>query len=382
MIQIYNTTMHAPMEKSNVIELKKQSDYFTENEILKNALDAIDIFIIIINKYRQIVHANRAFISALGMKSLSTIIGKRPGEAVSCIHSKDHEEGCGASEACRYCNAVNLVLKAISKNTNVSNEAAITYKNGSIELPMNIFENVTPIEMHDEKFYIVTMMDVSDAKRRRLLERLFFHDIINTSGALSGLVSLLKDDVPEEIKPEIQFVEDAFKGLVDEIIEQKQILDAENNDLSVENITLYSDEIINTIAKLYKNNEESIKKNIVISANGDRIAFKSDYVLLKRVLGNMIKNAIEASKVSAKVIIGCNPVDGSTDYLEFWVWNEGYISKEAQLKILQRSFSTKGEGRGIGTYSMKLFGERYLNGKVGFESFEEVGTKFYIRLKI
>jgi sensor histidine kinase regulating citrate/malate metabolism len=57
------------------------------------------------------------------------------------------------------------------------------------------------------------------------------------------------------------------------------------------------------------------------------------------------------------------------------------IPEKVALRIFQRSFSTKAKkGRGIGTYSMKLFGERYLGGKVGFETNEEKGTMFFIEL--
>mgnify|MGYP006293419399 CR=1 len=38
------------------------------------------------------------------------------------------------------------------------------------------------------------------------------------------------------------------------------------------------------------------------------------------------------------------------------------------MLLFKRSFSTKGVGRGIGTYSMKLFGEKYLKGKVDFKN--------------
>jgi sensor histidine kinase regulating citrate/malate metabolism len=45
--------------------------------------------------------------------------------------------------------------------------------------------------------------------------------------------------------------------------------------------------------------------------------------------------------------------------------------------LVQRSFSTTGGGgRGIGTYSVKLFGERYLKGRVAFVSREQEGTTF------
>jgi sensor histidine kinase regulating citrate/malate metabolism len=52
-----------------------------------------------------------------------------------------------------------------------------------------------------------------------------------------------------------------------------------------------------------------------------------------------------------------------------------------QLQIFQRSFSTKGEnGRGIGAYSVKLFGEGYLKGKVAFSSSDPEGTVFSLSL--
>ena len=61
--------------------------------------------------------------------------------------------------------------------------------------------------------------------------------------------------------------------------------------------------------------------------------------------------------------------------------NSAVVPQDVQLQVFQRSFSTKGAaGRGIGTYSMKLFGERYLGGEVGFVSRELEGTTFRLRL--
>jgi sensor histidine kinase regulating citrate/malate metabolism len=57
-----------------------------------------------------------------------------------------------------------------------------------------------------------------------------------------------------------------------------------------------------------------------------------------------------------------------------------WISREVQLQLFKRSFSTKGAGRGIGTYSMKLLGEKYLKGKVWFQSSPEKGTTFFIAI--
>ena len=56
------------------------------------------------------------------------------------------------------------------------------------------------------------------------------------------------------------------------------------------------------------------------------------------------------------------------------------MSQEAQLQVFQRSFSTKGRGRGLGTYSVKLLSERYLGGRVSFSSTPEAGTVFRLFL--
>jgi sensor histidine kinase regulating citrate/malate metabolism len=56
------------------------------------------------------------------------------------------------------------------------------------------------------------------------------------------------------------------------------------------------------------------------------------------------------------------------------------MQKDVQLQLFQRSFSTKGKGRGLGTYSIKLLTENYLKGKVRFETRRESGTTFFIKI--
>jgi sensor histidine kinase regulating citrate/malate metabolism len=58
------------------------------------------------------------------------------------------------------------------------------------------------------------------------------------------------------------------------------------------------------------------------------------------------------------------------------------MPEKVKLQIFNRSFSTKGIGRGIGTYSIKLITEGYLKGIVDFESAEERGTTFTIQLPL
>jgi sensor histidine kinase regulating citrate/malate metabolism len=63
------------------------------------------------------------------------------------------------------------------------------------------------------------------------------------------------------------------------------------------------------------------------------------------------------------------------------VQNGGLLSEPVRRQMFQRSFSTKGtQGRGIGTYSVRLLVEQYLGGSVTFTSDPEHQTVFTIAL--
>jgi sensor histidine kinase regulating citrate/malate metabolism len=93
----------------------------------------------------------------------------------------------------------------------------------------------------------------------------------------------------------------------------------------------------------------------------------------------MVKNAIEASPHGSVITLECSL---KSESLLFAVSNPGFMPRENQLQVFKRSFSTKGKGRGIGTFSMKLFGEKYLKGKVRFNSDLDFGTTFYLELPL
>jgi signal transduction histidine kinase len=104
-----------------------------------------------------------------------------------------------------------------------------------------------------------------------------------------------------------------------------------------------------------------------------------DPILLNRVVTNMAKNALEASIENETVVLKAVTY---AKKIIISVQNKAVMDDEVKLQVFHRSFSTKGEGRGLGTYSIKLLSERYLGGKVSFESSEEEGTIFYLELPL
>ncbi|WP_026882773.1 sensor histidine kinase [Clostridium akagii] len=365
-------------KRLDISSIKKQAENFNLNEPYLKAFDSLNIFIIILNSCRQVVYANKTYLKLININSISQILGKTLGETLSCIHAFKNQCGCGTASACKNCSADNIVLKSIIVNEEFEDEISIIRKIDGFDTPLNLFEKVAPIEINDEIFHLVSFIDATDSVIRRTMEKIFFHDVINTAGALKGILNLLKDEIPSTYENQIIQVEGLFEGLIDEIQSQKQILAAENNELFIAMEDFNSKEVLITLKKLYKGYSNSINKIINIDEDSISINMKNDITLLKRVVGNMIKNALEATDINGVVTIGCNEISNGS--LKYWVKNGSYISEEVQKNIFKRAFSTKANIRGLGTYSMKLLGEKYLKGDVGFTSNKNEGTCFYIEI--
>ncbi len=76
-------------------------------------------------------------------------------------------------------------------------------------------------------------------------------------------------------------------------------------------------------------------------------------------------------------------LDNEERAIVFSVWNAKVIPVDVTHRIFQRYFSTKDEpGRGLGTYSMKFFGEHFLGGKVDFRTSHVEGTVFRLTMPL
>lgn len=347
---------------------------------IQELVNALPYVVTVLNEDRQIIFTNEKLLNMLGINSIEDILGARPGEAIHCTHANKEIGGCGTSEQCRFCGAVNSIVKSQKYKTKVVEECRITSKQGNELISYDFEVSATPFNWLEKNFTIFTINDISNEKRRRALERIFFHDIINKTGGLSGFLEIIKNvDDKERIKEITEIMEDITHDLNEEIIAQRQLLEAENDELKIRKFEITNFEIIQSIVSQIKYNQIADRKEISIHPETSVTTFSTDPILLKRVLTNMMKNALEASSVDQKVTMGSGHEE---DHVLFWVHNENAIPHNVQLQIFQRSFSTKGIGRGLGTYSMKLIGEKYLKGEVSFQSNQELGTIFKIKLPI
>lgn len=367
-------TQFAPARRTERRRLQQQLEYFSETNLTRQLLDAIPNILLILNETRQIVYSNQALVDLLGHVEIETINGLRPGEVLECTALPDSPGGCGTGEACRSCGAVLAILAGLEGKSEVR-ECCITRKVDGQLQTLNLRAWVRPIEHNGEKFCVFALTDVSHEKRRSNLEQIFFHDILNVAGSIRGLTEFLRSYDPDDKEAIFERIHATAERIIEEIEIQKTITAAENHALRVQSKLISSRAILEKALELFRYHELATDRLLQLAPDCAELVFISDNLLIGRVLGNMIKNALEASGPGETVTLGCRQVENQ---VEFWVHNPAVISREGQAQIFRRSFSTKGKGRGLGTYSMKLLSD-FLQGDISFSSSEGNGTTFRAR---
>jgi len=374
MFKTYIPIRYSPDNRKTIDEIKYQSEVFTRNKVLIDLVESLSQILVVLNNERQIIYANKLYYDFCNVPETESILGKRPGEAINCVHSFITAGCCGTTSFCNSCGAANAILESHKGIQSIKECRILTQTLES----KDILVTSTPYEIEGEKFIIFALTDISDKKRREAMERVFFHDILNSAGSISGLSSILKEiNDPKEITEFAGFISRAANNLVEEIQAQRQLSEAERGALHIELKEVNSFSVLNDIKDLYLAQVLAADKTIIIDNKSENLNLQTDPVLLRRVLGNMVKNAIEVYNPKTIITLNCVKTNHS---VRFSVHNDLFIEKNIQLQLFKRSFTTKGTGRGLGTYSMKLLGEKYLKGKVWFESSEQSGTTFFIEI--
>jgi signal transduction histidine kinase len=368
------STRFASPERASADVISHQRQELLKAARLVDICNAMIEIVVILNHHRQIVFCNRNLLELLGDRHPERdIYGRRPGEALQCIRACLEEGGCGTSQFCATCGAVNAILTSIAGRPDVR-ECRISQPDGEA---LDLLVRTTPLDLPGGSFVIAAITDISHEKRRRALERVFFHDTLNTVMGLKTLAHFLDRPAPMPTKDIPRQIRDLTQRLLREVAAQRDLAAAESFELSVLPATVRCVDTLRELVECFTTSEVGRGRRLILRPDSVNLVLWTDAALLFRVLSNMIVNALEATDEGGEVTLGCASAEGEA---LFTVHNAGEMADHVQLQLFQRSFSTKGPGRGLGTYSMKLLGERYLGGRVSFTSSAAEGTTFSLRL--
>lgn len=297
-----------------------------------------------------------------------------PGDFLKCSNAvaSAKEGGCGCHKHCRNCNFRSLVESCFETNERTSGKASLMLATGQ---ELDLLTTATPISIEGQPYAIVLIEDITDQKQHLMLQRVFFHDLLNLSGTLNTILDCIDTERPED---SIDLIRGISTELMDEIYAQRDIIYANNGILKLEQSTFKAVEVIN-FAKDYISKVEKnlFGVNMVFNSSLADEEITSDKALVNRVILNMVKNACEASSAGQTVSVNAGSTEKS---IIFSVHNPAVMSDEIKSKVFISGNTTKGMGHGLGTYSMKLIGESYLKGKVSFTSEEPDGTEFFFEI--
>ena len=203
------------------------------------------------------------------------------------------------------------------------------------------------------------------------------HDIRNPLQAITGDVYLAKielDSVPEsdEKKNAIESLHEIEKNVdyINKIVADLQDY-ARNLKPSVKEVNVQ-----NLLTELLAKNSlpKNVKVQVKIQKNTDTVMADSD--ILKRILGNLVINAVQAMPQGGKLSIEAHR-EANDSIITVADTGVG-IPEAAKEKLFTPLFTTKSKGQGFGLAVVKRMTEA-LGGTVTFESEEGKGTKFILR---
>ena len=346
-------------------------------EFIQELLDSSPLISAIVNQNRQVIISNFQKHEISKNKNIEDLIGKRPGEILACLNSKKNGT-CGTTENCQLCGINQTIKQSQLQNAMITGECRLTSVENSLANSHDFKVTCAPVYFNGVMYTFLNLADISNEKRNLALENVFFHDIMNRLGAFAGIIEVIKrENRQESLQEYIDLLETIGEMVIEEIRFQRELKSAESNELILDIKEHDSFEIIESVRKQILYNPVMNSRNLDTTSCSNNFKIQTDSILLKRILLNMVKNAAEATPSKGTIALYCAQQHGK---VLFSVHNPGEIPSDVKLQIFQRSFSTKGLGRGLGTYSMKLFGENYLNGKVYFSSDEISGTTFTIEL--
>lgn len=342
--------------------------------LIEAVLEAVTGYVLLLDRRRQILSVNDAFIKAFGLTKPEDVLGLRLGDALGCDHARSSKDGCGSTANCRSCGAMLAQLTAYDTDEPIVGTCHMATRrkdeNGCSEFAVR----VKRVTLENTDYWVCVLVDVTVTRRREMLERLFLHDSRNVLMGLLGWGEWLQQVQPSEASEQIVSL---TRRLAREIDDQQWLAQAALGTLQIQKQPCRIRHLLNAVLSVFSANECAKERQIEFGSRCAEEEIMTDERLLVRVLVNMVQNAVEATPTGGRIVL--DVVKREVGY-RFVVSNPGEVPEEVARQLFRTKISTKGEMRGLGTHALRLFGEGCLGGKVSFETDARQGTRFYFDL--
>lgn len=290
--------------------------------------------------------------------------------------------------------SVNLIDRPITKafltGRSITEKIFYRLKDGS-KLPVS--STVSPILLADrpigaiEVFRDITLEEEVDKMKSEFIS-LASHQLRTPLSAIKTYSHMLVDGYMGDVTPAQK---KSLRTIIGATNRMNELISTLLNITRIESGTI----VINSRMLRVDRAAEEVIKELNLAAQEKEITMslttvgkmatsvKTDNLILKEIITNLISNAIKYTNEGGKVDVS---VKGRAKDVLLTVSDNGWgIPKDSQDQIFSKFFRAQNTvkrettGTGLGLYLVKGLLER-LNGKIWFESEEGQGTKFFITL--
>ena len=367
----------APAARKGEKELRDEIEFISNNPVIDTLLESVTGLLAVLNEERQILAVNNKFLETLGVDDAGAVLGLRPGEALKCDHAHDMPGGCGTSRFCAKCDAAIAVVTALKANRPEERDCMIEVSRGDKLADLYLRVKAYPLSLRGKTLVLLFVQDITGRQNKAIADRVYFHDVENTISSLYKTVDEFEHQNDLDVIKFAKDVEQLTLKLGKEVEIQRVVSDPEFSESVHPMRGVSVHRVFEELRSLFSGHPSAKGKHILFPEDPPDYVIKTDLALLVRILAGMVTNALEATRWDGSARIWIEPAENT---IAFCVWNKEMIRKKVAKRIFKRNFTTKKEaGRGFGTYSMKYLGERYLKGKVSFET-SPTGTTFRLEL--
>jgi len=369
-------TYFAPAKRTDPKTFEDQIKAVSHSVVMSTLLTTMAGLLLVLNQDRQVVALNSEFLKHIGIDDPEKVLGLRLGQILSCEHADELPNGCGTTPDCVSCGAAISIMAAIDDDRETQRVCALSAEKDQVKNDVCLLVRAKPIVVEKRRWILLFAQDVTKQHFWVNLERVFFHDISNIMSILVGNVELALDDHPDD--EIIKELEQAALRLSAEVSLQKSLAREKDATYLSNKSKIPLKNIRDELRLVVSGHGQGKNKQVIEDWQNEDKTVLTDSILVIKILSNMVINALEATPEGGTIRIRSRFENND---VIFEVANDQAIPQDLSNRIFQRHFSTKsGPGWGLGTYSMKLFGERYLKGRVSFTSSEETGTVFSLAI--
>ncbi len=151
---------------SDITHRKHAEQALRENETELAAIyENAPFFMMLVNRNHEIRKINK-FVEDMARDIETNPLGRRPGEALSCLYATEHPQGCGSGAHCQNC-TIHQILADTLETGRVYHQVEVNLlrsQQGEAEV-MTFHLSATPVKVRELPHVLITLEDITERKR-------------------------------------------------------------------------------------------------------------------------------------------------------------------------------------------------------------------------